>query len=73
MYIFGGEDLKGNTNDMYKLDFNTLKWEKVKQGKFMPSKRSLMADTIVPSSTLSFLPNPSLMIFGGYTDDGFSN
>jgi hypothetical protein len=31
MTIFGGEDISGNTNSMFKLDLSSLEWQKIQR------------------------------------------
>jgi hypothetical protein len=69
MYIFGGEDAEGNTNDFFLFDFSLMKWARVTDAKGSPpDSRSYHSYVLVTS----IKTNPLMAIYGGYSDDGFS-
>lgn len=72
MYVFGGEDAQGNTNDFYTFDFSTMEWSWLTtvQGT-APSPRSFQSSTLIPPN--DYFSEPKIALFGGYTEDGFSN
>ena len=72
LYIFGGEDLKGNTNDFFTYQIQWNVFGKVEQGGNIPSPRSFHSSCFIPENTENG-QHPMMLIFGGYTDQGFSN
>eukprot|EP00347_Sterkiella_histriomuscorum_P011211 403373320 len=73
MYIFGGEDARGNSKDFMYLDLKTLEWKKVESYGNHPDARSFHSSDLIPPNANDKEQHPKIAIFGGYTDEGFTN
>jgi hypothetical protein len=71
MYLFGGEDSQGNSNDLFVLDMNTLCWNRLDVLGISPIGRSYHASILIPPSVFEKGSHPKWAIFGGYSDKGF--
>lgn len=73
MYLYGGEDSQGNSNELFALDLNTLCWSKLDITGSSPVGRSYFASTLIPPSPFDNSSHPKWSIFGGYSEKGFLN
>ena len=65
LYIFGGSSIKGLLNDLYVLDIETRRWEKIALPGPMPTPRTNHKAVLVSQSRI--------VIFGGFTEQGLVN
>lgn len=72
MYVFGGEDALGNSNHFYTFDLQLFKWTRVEAKGNTPDARSFHTSTLINSNQITHA-KPKMVMFGGYTDKGFSN
>ena len=71
MYVFGGEDSRGNSNELFVLDLEQMIWTKVQNTyNRAPSARSFFASCLAPGNELR---HPMIAYFGGYSDHGFED
>lgn len=73
LYLFGGEDSQGNTNDFFIFDLIKFEWSRINTLGNHPLQRSYHSASFIPANALFEGSYPKLVIFGGYTDNGFEN
>lgn len=50
MYMFGGEDSRGNSNDFIYLDLVNLQWKRVESYGSLPDARSFHSADLIPNN-----------------------
>ncbi|CDW87459.1 kelch motif family [Stylonychia lemnae] len=73
MYLYGGEDSQGNSNEFFVLDLNNLCWSRLDVAGISPRGRSYHSSTLIPPTNFDLGSHPKWVIFGGYSDKGFLN
>ena len=52
LFMFGGEDPSGNTNDLFIFDFSKIEWKRVQTIGTPPSPRSYHTSAFIPANEL---------------------
>lgn len=72
MFIFGGEDISGNSNELYTFNFLSFEWARVSVIGLQPEARSYHAFALIPAQPQIKGSHPRLAVFGGYSESGFT-